>query len=428
MEQEYAGVIKRFLKPEERLVCSDEQSMPLVIEAKDAKSLSFLHQFLNNNASSILDNISEYGAVLLRGFDIASEHDFEHTVLSIKGMRGLSDAFMSEEGRIPVDGLKYVLHTNAVYKTGGTLYLGGFHSENYYSPDVPGYIAFCCLKPSDKGGETGLVNTTKIYEDLPDALKEKLKKRSFFVSKWSVSEVMERYQIEEKELLELCQKAHLPVVGEAPHQFILMYKPSIFKHPKTLKEALQINFFEVDGLNEALRVHFTKDYQGPAWRWHRFVWRFPRALFHVIELMYISCASFFYSPKQATHILLTKCRNWYSWRKNKIKPDDTRVGSCFTADEVELLAKKMRQFYSSCIWQAGDILLVDNRQVIHAGMPGTGARLVRAMISNPLAMSYSIPAAGFIDAAEHVGETLGSCVTNKIQNETTSSSPIPTVR
>lgn len=428
MEQEYAGVITRFLKPKERLVCSDEQHMPLVIEANDTKDRSFLNQFLNNNATSILDNISKYGAVLLRGFDIASEHDFEHAVLSIKGMRGVSDAFMSEEGRIPVDGLKYVLHTNAVYKTGGTLYLGGFHSENYYSPDVPGYIAFCCLKPSEKGGETGLINSAKIYEDLPDSLKDKLKKRPFFVSKWSVSEVMARYQIEEKELLELCQKAHLPVVGDAPHQFILMYKPSIFKHPKTLKEALQINFFEVDGLNEALRAQFMKDYQGDEWRWHRLVWRLPRALLHVIELIYISCASFIYSPKQAMQILLTKYKNWYSWRKNTIKPDDTRVGSCFTGEEVELLAQKMRQFYSSCIWQAGDILLIDNRQVIHAGMPGTGARLVRAMISNPLAMNYSIPAEGFIDAAEHLGETLGLRATSKIETKTTSSSPIPTVR
>ena len=128
--------------------------------------------------------MATYGAVLLRGFDITSDEEFEKRVLSIKGLQGISDAFMSEEGRIHSDNLKYVLHTNAVYKTGGTLYLGGFHSENYYSPDVPTYICFCCLKPSKRGGETGMINMEKIYHSLDNELKQKLEKNTFFVAKW----------------------------------------------------------------------------------------------------------------------------------------------------------------------------------------------------------------------------------------------------
>ena len=92
-----------------------------------------------------------------------------------------------EESR--VDGLKYVLHTNTIYKTGGTLYLGGFHSENYYTTDVPGFISFCCLKPSKLGGETGLINMEKVYEHLDDELKKKLENSPYFVGKWLVSDV-----------------------------------------------------------------------------------------------------------------------------------------------------------------------------------------------------------------------------------------------
>ena len=118
--------------------------------------------------------------MLLRGFAVVSDEDFGKTVLAIQGFRGISDAFMSEEGRIHAGNLKYVLYTNAVYKTGGTLYLGGFHSENYYTPDVPSYICFCCFKPSVLGGETGLINMEKMYQHLDEELKKKLENNDFF--------------------------------------------------------------------------------------------------------------------------------------------------------------------------------------------------------------------------------------------------------
>ena len=140
MDKEYTGVITRFLSKDERLIVSEENEMPLVLEAKDSTDLQFLQEFLASNSAKIIEDIAQYGAVLLRGFDVASDQDFENTVLKIQGFKGISEAFMSEEGRIHAGDLKYVLYTNAVYKTGGTLYLGGFHSENYYSADVPSYI------------------------------------------------------------------------------------------------------------------------------------------------------------------------------------------------------------------------------------------------------------------------------------------------
>lgn len=152
MISEYQEVKVRFLRPDERFVQSDEKQMPLVIEPNAQTDVTFLQQFLTKNAKQIRADIANYGAVLLRGFAIKTDDDFENTVLSIQGLRGISDALMSEHGRTHVGKLKYVLHTNSVYKTGGTLYLGGFHSENYYTTDVPTYISFCCIEPSKLGG------------------------------------------------------------------------------------------------------------------------------------------------------------------------------------------------------------------------------------------------------------------------------------
>ncbi len=409
MHNEYAGVTTRFLNPNERLVLSKENEMPFVIEAKEDNSVQFLQAFLISNTDKILNDMSHYGAVLLRGFNIVSEEDFETTVLSIRGMKGISEAFMSEQGRIHVGNSKYVLHTNAVYKTGGTLYLGGFHSENYYSTDVPTYISFCCLKPSSTGGETGIINMEKIYPFLDQALQTKLEKNNFFVSKWLMSEVAERYHLSDKKIEAICKQFDLPVVTVNDKKFILMYKPNVFIHPVTNKKSLQINYFELPTLNAVLRKKFIKDYPGKMWFWHRFVWRLPDAVLKIPEVIYMVFASLFYSPKESFKIIVSKYKNYMANRKNKdsLPFNDVKVKSCFNEKEIKALAQLMRDYYCSCLWQKGDILLVDNRKVVHAGMPGSGPRTIRAMICNPLDMRYSDPQSGLFDCKSRNSETVG---------------------
>jgi alpha-ketoglutarate-dependent taurine dioxygenase len=400
----------RFLHKDERLVLSNEREMPLVIEATCDSSLLFLQEFMRAHSTQLLEEVAQYGAVLFRGFDIQSDDDFEKAILSIQGLNGISDAFMSEEGRVPAGSSQFVLHTNAVYKTGGTMYLGGFHSENYYSPDVPSYISFCCLTPSTIGGETGLVNMKKVYQQMDDALKKRLEDNSFFAAKWLVSDAAKRYQCSTHEMEQLCRDCGLPLVGEGDDKFIFMYKPSVLSDPLTQEKALFINLFEIHQLNTELRKRFMDDYAGSVWFWHRFVWKLPKFIFKSIKTIYMAVASFFYSPKDSIGIFLSKIRSYRASKKIDWSQSvhDKRVGSCFSGEEVKHLATLIRQEYSSFLWKKGDVVLVDNRQVMHAGMPGSGVRLVRALIANPLAMTYTATASGLLVCKEKVGNTIGS--------------------
>ncbi len=414
MYNEYTGVITRFLCDDERFALSEEKEMPLVIEAKEATDPDFLQKFLASNAIKLIEDLANYGAILLRGFDINSDEQFEKTILSIPEFHGISEAFMSENGRTHVGELKYVLHTNSVYKTGGTLYLGGFHTENYYSPDVPGYICFCCIEPSEFGGETGLINSEKLYRHLDEGLKKKLEKNAFFVSKWLVSEVASRYQITTEKVEELCNHFDLPLVGSGEERFVLMYKPSVFEHPLTKEKALQINLFELPTLNDELRKRFMDDYQGKIWFWHRFFWKLPSCIFNSVESLAVIFIAFFHSPKNAYKILCTKIAAFKAYKKNKTASFNMeRVGSCFNEKEIKQLAKLMRAYYSSCLWKKGDILLIDNRKVMHAGMPGKGDRIIRAMIGNPIKMGYSSLEPGFIESKDSLTETIGACMIEK---------------
>lgn len=409
MSNSYADVNTRFLHSHERLISSKADELPLVIEPKQETSMYFLKNFLSSHSREILEEISTYGAILLRGFDVSSETDFESALLSIHGLEGISEAFMSEEGRVPVGDLNYVLHTNAVYKTGGTLYLGGFHNENYYSADVPSFISFCCFTPSTKGGETGLIHMEKVYQCLSDDIKQQLEKRTFFVSKWLLSEVAARYHLTPDAVEDVCRQFGLPLVGKGKKRFVVMYKPSVYIHPVTQKKALQINFFQLRALNRALRRCFINDYQGNSWFWHRLVWRLPESVFKALEVIYVMFASFFYSPKDSLKILLSKIKTYLAFNKKTAASFNAlTVESCFEKDDIQELAKHMRDYYSSCLWQKGDILIVDNKQVVHAGMPGKGPRVIRAMICDPLEMNYSYSEPGTLSCKTRTTEGIGA--------------------
>lgn len=419
MHNKYTQVTTRFLRDDERFVLSKEKEMPLVIEANKQIDADFLQHFLTTNSAQLVQDIAKYGAVLLRGFNITSDEQFEKTILSMPQFNGIGEAFMAENGRTHVDDLKFVLHTNSVYKTGGTLYLGGFHTENYYSLDVPGYIFFYCVQPSTLGGETGIIDTQKIYQCLDSSLQQKIEKNSFFVSKWLVTEVAERYKLNLETIEKIAQRFNLPIVGTGNKRFILMYKPSVFIHPLTQEKALQINLFELPTLNKYLRACFKADYKGKSWFWHRFFWSLPSPFFNTIEFLAVAVIAFFNSPKNSLKIVRTKLSSYFAKKKNKI-PTPDKVGVCFTEKDIKSLAQAMRDHYCSCLWQKGDILLIDNRKVMHAGMPGKGKRLIRAMISNPIDMDYTSKEPGVLNAEERTTPSIGECMSTGTlpQNQT----------
>lgn len=411
MDFQYPQVTTRFLRDEERLILSSEKEMPLVIEATTTTDAAFLQQLLKTHSAPLLKNLAQYGAILLRGFQINSDREFEKTILSVPEFHGIREAFMAENGRTHVNDSNYVLHTNSIYKTGGTLYLGGFHTENYYSTDVPGYLFFYCVKPSALGGETGIINTQKIYEQMTPSLQKKLEMNSYFVAKWLVSDVAKRYKLSPKHIENIAAQFNLPVVGTRKTRFIQMHKPSVFIHPITQQKALQLNLFEIPTLNKYLRKQFKKDYKGREWFWHRFFWSLPYPLFQTIEFLAVATIAFFHSPKNALRILNTQLSQFFAQKKTKLV-DPARVGECFTNHDIQDLAKTMREYYSSFLWQKGDVLLIDNKKVMHAGMPGKGDRVIRAMISNPILMDYSFKEPGIIQAEER-SDCIGGFVCRK---------------
>jgi alpha-ketoglutarate-dependent taurine dioxygenase len=408
-ELDHSGVRRRFLSEHERLVSVTSVAAPLVIEPVNSNSTKALAQFLRDNSSALKHDVARHGAVLLRGFEINTIADFENQIVGIRGIQGISKVLLSEPGRTVVDGTRFVLYTNALVKTGGTLAFTAFHSENYYVADVPRFIFFFCVQPPRLGGETGLLNTATLYAELPDSLKAKLEAQAFWVSTTPLVVLRRRYGCLRRDVEEFCAEAGLPIVDYPGPKAVVIHKPSVIVHPITRERCLAINFGELDGygMQQALLRAFSSDYSGLRWLIHRNYWRLPPGPKNFAAIV----RSLMANPTLAWPRLRRFLR--YSLQKRPVQTPITpspylRVGDIFSEEDIEIMAQLIRRHYSSFIWRRGDILMVDNLKMAHAGMPGLGARELKVIISNRVNIPCS-QGSGIFSAEDGVdGETLGS--------------------
>jgi alpha-ketoglutarate-dependent taurine dioxygenase len=404
--QNYDNLSSRFFTKHERRPDLSEEVAPLVIEPRTSGRREKLREAISRESGKLTKDLAKYGAVLFRGFGVATPLDFEKTVLSIDGITGIANVFMSEEGRDRIPGTQFVLHTNSKAKTGGGVFTIGFHNENYYVPDVPRYIALCCFVPSLIGGETALVNMAHVYNDLPGPLRDRLEARTFWVSEWTRREVLARYEISEALLVRECREVGLSIEERGEDMVLKMYKPSIIVHPVTGEKCLVVNLSsEMDPQDPqgerfmaVIKESLWPNYAGWRWAIHRFLWRHPNVAF----------------PQQYARSLLHRAMQYVRSRVSRPghelprapplalpELDAQRVFADLTGEEAEVLATSTCRRMSMFSWQAGDVMIVDNIKMAHSGMPGFGRRTLRAMICNPVPLMCSETAPGCQVAKEN---------------------------
>jgi alpha-ketoglutarate-dependent taurine dioxygenase len=380
---EYCGALRiRSLERGERRIASGETSTPIVLEGEGASGLVALRSILSANSELLMRNIALNGAVLLRGFAVESAADFESAILEIRGIRPMAEALMSEPGRTVVAGTTHVLHTNTLYKTGGSLELGGFHSENYFVPDVPRFVALFCELPSRQGGETGLVDTAKVYMDLSAELKSKLAATTCIAALYPLSEIGQRYAISVETVERFLEETRLPLLDHHGRKYLAIYKPSVVVHPETADHCLMVNFSAINGLKRALTHEFLADYAGLDWSMHRLTWKHS----WVDRLRH---------PKDLLRLAVDRLRARMSRRSSvPISFPAPFLSELFSDADIDVLARSMRAHFSSFLWKRGDILIIDNVKMAHAGMAGWGARSLKALVANPVPLSGGLRDAG----------------------------------
>ncbi len=400
-------VVLRYLRDDERPYGTAEARVPLVIEPRGWRDVASLSAFLAANSASIKRAVYEHGAILLRGFDVRHATDFERTVLSVRGLRAMDGYFMSEAGRERVAGTKGVFETNTMYRSGGDFTFSGFHSENYYSFDVPQFQCFCCFKTPWFGGETALVQMAQAYQELSPRLRGKLESAPCLATFFPLARVARRYQLSEdatERILRAEGAAIATTEGEGAQKWVCCYKPSIYVHPYTKQPSLQVQLsMEAPAVHRAAVERFQGAYQGARWWVHRLAWRDERVAGLLKYLTHLPRAwrhpqllgDFIMSP--VIGYALSRFRRRRRNQNDRAAmpappaaPRGLKLKHLLDANDVQALADAVRTHTSVFTWKRGDLLVFDNLQMQHSGMPGFGPRLIQVMLCNPAAITYPV--------------------------------------
>jgi alpha-ketoglutarate-dependent taurine dioxygenase len=295
------------------------ESLPLVIkptvEHIDLPDwLVFNHDFLANN-------LLKYGAILFRGFNIATPSTFEKF-----GLATCNELF-HENGEHPRETVSGKVYTPVFYPSDRKLL---WHNENSFNHRFPLKIMFGCRQPAQQGGETPIVDSRKVFQLIDNKIRDIfLEKQVMYIRNYgdglgldwqTVFQTQSQAEVENK-----CQQNGIKFAWKSGNRLrTFSVRPAVIKHPQT---------GELSWFNQAQH-------------WH------PACLDTITrESLFTS-----FKPEDLP-------RNCYYGDGTPIE-DSVMAEICGVYQQLEVTFP----------WQKGDVLLLDNILVAHARNPFAGER------------------------------------------------------
>jgi alpha-ketoglutarate-dependent taurine dioxygenase len=136
-----------------------EDALPLVI--KPAVDNVDLAEWAASHRDEIDGHLDRYGAVLFRGFGIASPQDFERIAA------GIVPELFAEYGDLPTEEATQRIYHSTPYPADKMIL---FHNESSHLPSWPLRQFFACIVPSETGGETPLLDCRRVCDALDPEL------------------------------------------------------------------------------------------------------------------------------------------------------------------------------------------------------------------------------------------------------------------
>lgn len=212
-----------------------------------------LLSWATNNRDFIESCLLQSGGILFRNFNFNGVPDFEQFIKVISGE--LLEYSYRSTPRSQVNGKIY---TSTEYPP--THYIP-VHNEMAYSLHWPMKIWFYCLKSAEKGGETPIVDSRKIFERLDSKIKEKfIEKKVMYVRnyddkidlKWqNVFQTTERSEVEK-----YCRNAGIEFEWKEGNRLrTRQVCQAVAIHPKTGEKVWfnQAHLFHVSSLETEVR-------------------------------------------------------------------------------------------------------------------------------------------------------------------------------
>lgn len=233
-------------------------TLPLVIRPRGASpSLAAFADWLAHHRATLDRELLAHGALLFRGFPVASVDDFAMVTRARSG-----DLIQYSERSSPRTELGDKVYTSTDYPPSQRIFP---HNEHSYAITYPLHLFFGCLQPAARGGETPLVDIRKVTRRLRGETAERFRQRGWMWSRhfgggfglpWQTTfQTTDRAAVEE-----YCRHAKISVEWvEGERLRTRQVRPAFATHPRT-GETLWFNhltFFHVSTLDPALRDVLT---------------------------------------------------------------------------------------------------------------------------------------------------------------------------
>ena len=308
---------------------SEASSLPLVVESS-LESLK-LHTWVADDAARVDELLRRAGAILFRGFDVASREDF------LLFTRGIGLEFVDYmERATPRTALGDGVYTSTEFPPEHAIAL---HNENSYVTTWPMKICFCCLVAPEDRGETPIGDVRGVLQRIAPEVRQPFEEKGYMLVRnfnehlglpWRVS-----FRVSTREELEdYCRRARIGYEWTGHEQLrTTQVRPALAAHPKTGERVWfnHIAFWHSSGIEPSVREMFLSEFSEAGLPYNTFYGDGTPIPDEVIE----------------------------------------HIRQAYEAETVRFR------------WQRGDVLLLDNMLVAHGRAPFTGARKIIVSMGEP---------------------------------------------
>ena len=211
------------------------QVLPLMIQpAQDANCLV---DWVRDNIHQVEADIIKYSGILFRGFNIQVVDDFNR-FMKCFNTDPLPYMFRSSP-RQELDKSVKNIYLSTSYPNERSIVM---HNESSYSRVWGRKIAFCCLTPAQKGGETPIADSRRVLKDIDPDLVEKFRRKGVRYRRNLLQDLgmpwQEVFQTDKKsEAEEICKQNKIDYRFIGEKQMIIEWsKPAVYKHPVSGEE------------------------------------------------------------------------------------------------------------------------------------------------------------------------------------------------
>ncbi|NEQ40173.1 MAG: hypothetical protein F6K40_29600 [Okeania sp. SIO3I5] len=352
----------RFLRDDEKSFTTCEKELPLVIEPVKEKSFTALAELVRQNSDWFNRQQDTYGALLFRGFEVETAAQFEN-ILELLNVKLASNYYFGSAIR--------ERRTDQVFTSseapGNTIIPP--HNELNMVPLRPNFLAFFCQIEPSLYGETPIINTEKIFNELSPNLQHKFanspQKYVRFVPNHLLGIVFE--ELSREEIAKMLQEGGFDFDWRADGSldFECSYIP-LFAHPRTGKLCFCLTTCDSLVTREWYRI-VAQRY--PLRK--RFYYKFlPSKLYKTLEEGQTLTATAIDNSQQQSSTL-----NMYLVNE---EGNNTKM----TEAEAKEFGKAEWKNAAVFPWRKGDILVIDNLQVAHCRLNTQPPRKILTAFGN----------------------------------------------